>query len=95
MNYKLVESYVKDQLRKQYGSRRVFGENGICYIDTLAEINFGCDIMHIYGYKTRTGIYLCYPSKDGYEEKILESIISVITALIQLQSSYVLYREVI
>lgn len=93
MNHKLVESYVKDRLRKLYG-RNVFSENGIAYIGAEIEIDF-LDKIYVFGYKTSTSVELAYPSKDGYAENVLESIISVIDAIYTLESAYDFYKEVI
>lgn len=94
MNYKLVESYIKDQLRKIYG-KQVFCENGIAYIGSAVEINFAKDNIIVTGYKTGTDLFLHYPDKGGYTENVLEAIISVITAHEQLESTYDFYKEVI
>lgn len=94
MNHKLVESYIKDRLRKLYG-KQVFCENGIIYIGAVVEVYFFDDNIAVFGYKTLMTINLQYPSKDGYAENVLESIISVIDAIYTLESAYDFYKEVI
>nr|DAO65378.1 MAG TPA: hypothetical protein [Caudoviricetes sp.] len=95
MNHKLVESYIKDQLRKFFGSNKVFCEYSMAYIGTYAEITFGPERIYLYGYKSNTELLLKYPTKDDQLENKLETIISVILALYNLEASYDLYKEVI
>ena len=94
MNHKLVESYIKDQLRKLCG-KEVFCENGIVYIGAYIELDFEEDAMYLFGYKTQNVLILNYPAKDGYTENVLESIISIIAAQVVLEGAYAIYQEVI
>lgn len=95
MNHKLAESYIKDKLRKTWKNREVFCENGIVYIGAYIELDFEEDAMYLYGYKTQYVLILDYPAKDGYTENVLESIISVIASLVNLEGAYAMYQEVI
>lgn len=95
MNSKLVESYIKDQLRKQYRKNNVFCENGIIYIGSAVEVYFFENDIAVYGYKTLMQINLQYPQKDGYLEETLEQLVSVIIAFVNLETAFSLYKEVI
>ena len=94
MNHKLVESYIKDHMRKAYKQTKIFSENGILYISTLLEVCFQNRIV-IYGYKTGQTLYLDYPKKNGYEEETLDYIVLVINAQVMLEAVYDNYKEVI
>ena len=95
MNHKLVESYIKDNLRKHYRRKKFFCENGIIYIGSAVEVYFYEDEIAVFGYKTLMQINLQYPKKDGYLEETLEQIISVIIAFANLEAAYSIYKEVI
>lgn len=69
MNHKLVESYIKDRLRKQFGREATF-ENGIAYIGTCVEVDFDEDVIYICGYKTHTVLVLNYPEKSDNDTAI-------------------------
>ena len=94
MNHKLVESYVKDRLRKLYG-RNAFCENGIIYMGAAVEVYFYENEIAVFGYKTLMQINLQYPKKDGYMEETLEQLVSVIIAFANLEAAYDIYKEVI
>lgn len=99
MNHKLVECYIKDQLRKdkimsKYEDYNIFCENGIIYVGTLLEICFE-EIIRVHGYKTGEILILNYPEKNGNEEETLFYILIVIRAQIALEASFDLYQEVI
>ena len=99
MNHKLVESYIKDQLRKdeimsKYKDYNIFCENGILYVGTILEICFQ-EIIRVQGYKTGDILILDYPEKNGNEEETLFYILLVIRAQIALEASFDLYKEVI
>ena len=90
MNHKLVESYVKDQLRKQFG-KRVFCENGIVYISSLMEVVFKHNYIVISGYKTRNALCLEYPE----HEEALNLLPGIIAAQLIVEEVTLLYKEVI
>ena len=69
MNKKLVESYIKDSLRKQFGKEVTF-ENCIAYISTYVEVYFEENAIYIFGYKTQAALILNYPGKDDYDISI-------------------------
>ena len=94
MNHKLVESYVKDCLKKHYRGNHVFCENGIIYINADVEVYFFEDNIALFGYRTLTTINLNYPPKVSYVDGV-EYIVSVIIAFANLEESYKLYKEVI
>ena len=91
MNKKLVESYIKDRLRKQFG-RGVTCENGIAYISTLVEVDFGETEIHIYGYKTQEVIVLGYPRKDD-DTASLRLLFCIIMAQHNVEGLYYVYNE--
>lgn len=94
MNHKLVESYIKDHIRKAFKQTKTFSENGILYVSTLLEVCFQ-DRITIYGYKTGQTLCLDYPEKNGYEEETLNYIVLVIRAQVMLEGVYESYKEVI
>lgn len=95
MNHKLVESYIKDRLRKRYRGKHVYCEYGIAYVGSYAEIDFFDDYICLSGYKTLTMLNLDYPKKDDYMVNTLETIVSVIVAFANLEAVYDLYKEAI
>lgn len=90
MNHKLVESYVKDQIRKLYG-KEVFCENGILYIGSLMEVVFRHDSIVLSGYKTHNAFWLNYP----VNEKALKLFVCIITCQASQEQLYDIYQEVI
>lgn len=95
MNHKLAESYIKDRLRKYYGGKNIFCENGIAYIGAEVEINFYECCIRVFGYRTFASLTMEYPGKDGYDENTLETLVSVIIAFANLEAVYGIYKEVI
>lgn len=98
MNHLVVESYIKDCLRKdsimsKYEDYKIFCENGIVYVGTLIEICFQ-EIIRVQGYKTGEILILHYPEKNCNEETLFY-ILLVIRAQIALEASFDLYKEVI
>lgn len=90
MNKKLVESYIKDQMRKLYG-KEVFCENGIVYIASLMEVVFEHDSIVLSGYKTHNAFWLNYPQN----EKKLTLLVTMITLYVSFEKLFDLYKEVI
>ena len=91
MNKKLVESYIKDRLRKQFG-KKVTCENGIVYISTLVEVYFGETEIYIIGYKTHNVLVLNYPQKADYDTEI-RLLFCIIMAQYNVESLYYGYSE--
>lgn len=90
MNHQLVESYIKDQMRKLYG-KEVFCENGIVYIGSLMEVVFRADSIVLSGYKSHNALWLNYP----INEKDLKVLVCIITCGASFEKLCNIYEEVI
>lgn len=91
MNHKLVESYIKDRLRKQFG-KGVTCENGIVYISTCVEVDFEENAIYVYGYKTQTVLVLNYPEKTDHDVA-LRLLFCIIMAQHNVEGLYYVYNE--
>ena len=90
MNHKLVESYIKDRLRKQFG-KEVTSENGIVYISTCVEVDFEENTIYVYGYKTQTVLVLNYPEKTDNDVS-LRLLFCIIMAQHNVEGLYYVYN---
>lgn len=91
MNHKLVESYIKDSLRKQFGREATF-ENGIAYIGTCVEVDFDEDAIYIFGYKTHKVLVLNYPEKSDNDIAI-RLLFCIIMTEYNLEGYFSVYSE--